>query len=101
MFAMITVHVVDAGNQPVVLDSAYTVRTETGEKIRHNASSVPDNSYIVLDDGYQKNIAQSVANFRFMGYKNGKEIVNEPYTIGADCCHINKQSGSSTITVAQ
>ena len=101
MFAMITVHIVDTDNQPVALDSAYTLRTETGEKIIHNVNTIPENTYTVLDDGYQKNLAQSSATFRFVGFKNGKEIVNEPYTISADCCHINKQSGSSTITVTK
>ena len=99
MFAMVTAQVVDAVGNPVKLDEAYTVRAGTSDKITSSQEPGMNNAYVVLDDSYQKKLAQTTAAFRFVGMKDGKKVVDEPYTISADCCHIKKESGPTTITI--
>ncbi|WP_276133787.1 hypothetical protein [Polluticoccus soli] len=98
-FRGITLQVNDNEGNPVKLDEAYTIRVKTGEQITHDANSTTIGSYTVLDDGYQKKLAQSTAEFRFVGKRGGQEVVNELYTISADCCHISKQSGKTDVTL--
>lgn len=95
----ITLQVNDNAGNPVKLDEAYTVRVKTGERITHEANTSTTGSYTVLDDGYQKKLAQSSAEFRFVGRRGGQEVVNELFTISADCCHISKHSGKSEVTL--
>lgn len=98
MFAAVGTQVVNAAGQPVVFDEVYTQREGSTEKIQlqHNAGS---GSYIVLDDSYQKKLANQTANFHFIGMKNGQKVMDEVYRISADCCHIKKESGKETITL--
>jgi hypothetical protein len=65
----------------------------------HPANTGMDDSYTVLDDSYLKQLMDNADSFRFTGTKNGKEVVNEVFVIGADCCHINKVSGNESVTV--
>lgn len=95
----ITLQVNDNTGNPVKLDEAYTTRVKTGERISHEANTTTVGSYTVLDDGYQKKLAQSTDEFRFVGKRGGQEVVNELYSISADCCHISKQSGKTEVTI--
>lgn len=101
IFKMITVHVTTTDGSPVVLDDYYTMRVSTGEKIKPQPSM--DNGYfVVLDDSYQKTIPAKhmlQQEFRFVGIKNGKEVINESYMILADCCHIEQKSGKTEIVL--
>lgn len=99
MFAMINIDVKDAAGAPVKLDEVYTLRVATGEKIKHENNGSEAGSYTVLDDGYMKSLMKQKADFRFVGVKDGKEVVNEPFEISADCCHVSKVSGRASIVV--
>jgi hypothetical protein len=96
---MVTVQVVDAAGNPVKLDEAYSIRSGTNEKINSTQESGMNNSYVVLDDSYQKKLAQSTSTFRFIGIKNSKQVIDEPFVISADCCHIKKNSGPAKIVI--
>jgi hypothetical protein len=98
MFAMVNTDVVDNTGEHVILDEAYTLRDDTGEKIKLEQTT-NGTIYTVLDDSYVKKLQNTEAKFHFVGIKGGKQIVNEPYTISADCCHIKKVSGKEQITV--
>lgn len=98
MFAMITVQVTDADGIPAKLDEAYTVRNGNGAKITVE-QHMTDGRYTVLDDSYQKELSNKTDDFRFVGIKNGIRVVDEPYTLGADCCHVRKENGRDTIIV--
>ena len=98
MFAMVTVNVTDSAGQAVKLDDAYTISNITADTIRHE-QNLHDMGYIVLDDSYQKYIVNTSATFQFIGVKDGKQVVNAPFVIGADCCHINKISGETEIKI--
>jgi hypothetical protein len=97
IFASVMVQVQTPEGLPVQLDEVYTIRTSTGEKIVLD-QNMAEGRYNVLDDSYQKRIANSTEQFRFVGKKGGQVIVDEPYVISADCCHVNKQSGKEIIT---
>ncbi len=98
LFAMATVHVTDNNGQDVILNDAYTIRNSTNEVIRIE-QTMPNGTYIVLDDSYLKKLQNQADTFRFIGIKNSKEVVNELYVITADCCHINKRSGAESVTI--
>ncbi len=37
--------------------------------------------------------------FRFVGKKGGKTVVEEPYVLTADCCHVAKKSGAGETVI--
>lgn len=98
IFKSVVVQVKNTEGTPVTLDDTYTVNVNTGETIRLEGTGEPG-YYIVLNDSYQKKIVNTTAQFQFIGVKNGQRVVDEPYRIGADCCHIEKVSGQNEITV--
>ncbi|MES2703393.1 MAG: hypothetical protein V4649_12180 [Bacteroidota bacterium] len=96
VFSSVMVNVVDAAGEPVVLDEVYTIRTSTGERIA--ANHMGDGIYAVVDDSYQSQIENLSEGFRFTGRKNGRIVVDEPYYIKADCCHVSKVNGKAVVT---
>lgn len=100
MFAMINTKVVDANGHFVQLDDAYVMRVKNNDIYHTNQSNmIVDSSYIVIDDGYVSKMYNSTETFYFIGIKNGIKVVNEPFVISADCCHVSKHSGKATIVV--
>jgi hypothetical protein len=95
---MVMVQVVDAENQSVKLDEAYTIRKRNGEKITLS-QDMTEGRYVVLDDSYKGRLENSKDDFQFVGVKDGKTVVDETFQISADCCHINKVSGKETVVV--
>lgn len=98
MFAMVTTTVMDNTGENIVLDEVYTLRDDTGEKIKYTQDS-KGATYTVLDDSYVKKLQNTEAKFHFVGMKGGQQVVNEPYTLSADCCHVNKVAGKGEIIV--
>lgn len=99
IFMMTMVDVKDNSGAKVVLDDHYTLRVSNNEKIRAVDQGNPDGGYVVLDDNYQSKLANKKEEFRFIGIKNGAEVVNEAYVFSADCCHIEKVSGKTEIVI--
>ena len=82
------------------LDNFYTIRISNGDTIRHDQEMGLDNNvYVVLTDNYQKNIQNSVENFVFHGFIGDSLVVNEPFVIKADQCHITYVSGKTEINL--
>jgi len=99
IFAMVSVEVKDNNGHALVLDEYYTIREKDGEKIVTQSSIPTDGTYVVLDDNFISTLTNKTELFRFIGKKNGVEVVNEVYEIQGDCCHVSKKSGSAVITV--
>jgi hypothetical protein len=100
MFAMVMVQISDINGTPARLDKVETIRKSTGEKI--NIEQQPmEGQYVVLDDSYVRKLQKQKDDFIFRGYKNNEMVVEETYTISADCCHINKESGAGELTIKQ
>jgi hypothetical protein len=92
-FRTVTINV-----QGDTLDHFYTIRVTSGDTIRLNSGNTfGANTYPVLDDSYQSNIANRTEQFRFVGLKNNAIIVDELFTIKADQCHISYVSGNQTV----
>ena len=98
MFAMITSQVVNSSGTPIQLDEAYTIRVKNNERLDLE-QQMADGRYNVIDDSYQKQLANTNEDFTFFGVKDGKIVVQEPFTVGADCCHVKKQKGKDVIVV--
>lgn len=98
-FAMITVEVVDNNGNAVKLDDYYTLTTGSNGLIKPDQGLLDTGTYVVLDDSYQSQLKNRTDNYIFKGFINGKEVVSEQYTIGADCCHIYKKSGTGKVVV--
>ena len=99
MFSSVNVNILDADSNAVKLSEYYTINIQTNDTIRHTGDTWPDGAYVVLDDSYTPRMYNKKYDFRFVGISNGAMVVNEIYTISADCCHINKVSGKTSVVV--
>ena len=99
MFAAVNVTVAHKdGNKPALSDH-YTINTETNDTLRFNSGSWPEGSYTVIDDSYVSRMYNRTIGFRFIGMQGASVVVDESYTISADCCHISKKEGKDTVTI--
>lgn len=97
-FRTITLKVVSVANAPVALDSVYTVRPSTDERITHRQPATPG-LYVVLDDSYHQKLREAEDDFRFVGWRNNRIAVDQIFRIAAGNCHIQGRSGASSVTV--
>jgi len=97
----ITTKVKSNSKDTVLLDSYYTVNTNLNDTIFPGnwQGSAYAGVYNVLSDGYVDKMRNKTYQFSFIGIINNTVVVNEPYTISADCCHISLVSGRSEITI--
>lgn len=98
MFKMVTIRIHDASGNPVKLDDYYTLHVASGEKAKIT-QGMDNGYYVVVDDSRRKDLQDRKAELKFIGTKDGKEVVNEAYTVTADCCHIEKISGKTEIVL--
>lgn len=82
------------------IDDFYTVRISNGDTIRFSQDTYPlVNWYPILDDSYQPVLEGTVEDFTFVGVQDGNLVIQQNYEIGADQCHIFRQSGPQSITL--
>ncbi|MCZ2277329.1 MAG: hypothetical protein LC117_05310 [Bacteroidia bacterium] len=82
------------------LDEWYTIRLKNNDTIRWETGHTAGAEYYpVLDDSYQPKLEGKTEEFRFLGFKNNVMLVNEPFIISADKCHINLVNGKSEINL--
>ncbi|MCB0697676.1 MAG: hypothetical protein KDC07_09945 [Chitinophagaceae bacterium] len=99
-FRYIQTSVMYKNGDTVILDKYYTINTNTGDTIQdNNAGLYPEGSYTVLTDNYTNKMFNKTYNFRFIGILNNVIVVDEPFAISADCCHISKVSGNQSIVI--
>lgn len=76
------------------LDEFFTIRLKSNDTLRLSLDNMTgENYYPVLDDSFQKLLEGKTEEFRFIGFKNNVMVVNEPFVIKADKCHIEYVSG--------
>ena len=68
----------------------YTIRVSNADTIRFTEYFLPIvNTYPILNDSYFDTLKNSPpADFRFIGEINDTIVIDEPYKISADDCHI-------------
>jgi hypothetical protein len=70
-----------------------------GQKVYGYPSDGTDGRFTVINDAWLQGHQNTWMDVRAKGWKNGTLIFDQPYSIGADCCHVRKASGPDTITV--
>lgn len=96
-FRMVNLQVRSSSHQPVILDSAYTIRAGNAERITYPAMGA--GYYTVLDDSYQPKLKRDKDQFTFYGFLGGVKVVEEVYSISADNCHIRKEGGKDSVAI--
>lgn len=79
------------------LNSWYTVREKNGDTLILNTSF--QNIYGVLDDNFQKTLANKQETFIFHGVISDSVWIKEAIEIKADACHIEYVSGNLKINL--
>ena len=75
------------------LDRHYTLRLATGDTLFHPSEPLLASYYTVLSDQAQTWLQGRVEDFRFEGWRNDSLVITANYRIGADVCHLFKESG--------
>jgi hypothetical protein len=99
IFKAVMVQVKDTAGKPIQLDDYYTTRLSTDERVSGPGSHPENGMYIVVDDNFISTLMDKTEGFRFVGIKNGVEVVNETYQVRGDCCHVNKETGEETVII--
>lgn len=80
------------------LDAFYTIRDCNADTIRYAYDSLMGHqTYVVLADNYQPEIRNKTEHFSFKGFINNSLVVDEPFVIKANDCHIEYVSGNTTV----
>lgn len=104
-FVTITVFINDTSDNPVALDRFEVLIIESGIDITRivNESEFEImkqyGTYPLFGDEYQQSYVNTEVQVNFKGIINNQVIVNENFTVGADCCHVNLISGNTNIIV--
>jgi hypothetical protein len=84
----------------VVLEEHFTLRNSTGDTLRFEEDAFWEGtSYTVLNDLFKDTLRNRQENFTFYGIINDIVVVEEPFVIKADECHIELVSGRTEITL--
>lgn len=97
-FVTISVQVFDENDNAILLDDFKVIRKDTGEDIT-NKNGHQQIQYPILNDSYQKELANKELTITFKGYLDNLEVINHDYVVSADCCHIHLVSGNTKINL--
>ncbi|MBZ4188653.1 hypothetical protein [Niabella beijingensis] len=101
-YRFLNVKLRSVSGETVKLDTFYT-RIVGSNVTFHANNTIPDagNGYyaVVTDGQLQLLPEQKNTELRFIGIKNDKTIVNEPYMVKNNGCHIEKISGKTEVVV--
>jgi hypothetical protein len=99
-FRFITVTVVDKAGNPVELQRYETVRASSNAVLkRSDITEMQPGTYVVASDGEKESISTCGEKFLFRGYRGGKKVIEESFTLRNDCCHVERQSGQTQIVL--
>lgn len=90
---------ITVGINGLQLDSYYTIRISDGDTIQNEDMDKEDSFYPVMTDQYHNNLINTKDSFHFVGLVNDSIIVEEPYVIGGDDCHIYLDKGAKVINL--
>lgn len=91
-FAMVGIEINGAN-----IIETFTIRNANGDTIRNEGNF--NNVFIVLDDGFQKELENREETFTFFAFDADSLRVSQEYVIGADRCHIERISGPVEINL--
>ena len=94
VFAFVTLKISDKTGAPIRLDRYETVRASDNTILaRRDNTGMPPGTYVVASDGEKESISTCGEKFLFRGYRGGKKVLEESFTLRNDCCHVERQSG--------
>ena len=103
-YRMLTISIRDTYSNPVILSDYYVRKTSTGETIDFPVEDPYTDSinringiYVICTDGLMYMTSREGTEFEFHGILNSIEVVNEPYIIGNDECHVMMLAGQQEI----
>ena len=100
----ISITVLQANSNPVALDSFVVTDMNnvalpagTSDPVYGYPMSGYEGQYTLINDAWVQGHQSTTMPVRAKGWKGGSQVFDQPYTIGADCCHVYKQDGPDTI----
>lgn len=97
-FRFVTLTIVDKTGKPATLDRYETVRVSNSTILqRRDNTEMQPGTYVVASDGEKESISTCGEKFVFRGYRGGKKVIEESFTLRNDCCHVERQSGRTEI----
>lgn len=99
-FRFVTLTVTDKTGAPVRFDRYETVRVSGGAVLaRKDNTEMQPGTYVVASDGEKESISTCGEKFLFRGYRDGKKVLEEPFALRNDCCHVERQSGRTEVVL--
>ena len=100
VFKSISIEIVDRQGEHVGLSKAELRSEYLNNPIDIITDSATGMPYQIINDGHMKFLNhQQARTFVFKGWINDSLVVNEPYKIRHDCCHVLLQSGPEKIII--
>ena len=107
-YRMLTISIKDINSNPVILSDYFVRKTSTGEIIDFSLEDPYIDSinrmqgiYLICTDGKMGMTSHQGAEFEFHGILDSTEIVNEPYIIANDECHVYMLAGNPEIILTR
>ncbi len=105
-YRMLTVTIYDSEMEPIILTDYYTLKTSTDEIIDFKPENqyidsiyTINGTYILFTDSKMAEASKSGTEFRFQGFIDTLLVVNKPFIIRNDGCHIELVSGNPNIVL--
>ena len=100
-FVTHTITILDNNDNPVILDTYYTLnKNDTLSIIRNYFTPNTSGIYPVIDDSHQHSLACYPTPLQFIGLLNNQQIINKEFYFSSDGCHIIKDTTEDTIIVS-
>jgi hypothetical protein len=97
IFSYINVIVTKNGG-PIQLDDVQSINQENGSVYTFDENHQNESGhYVLISDGQMQEIMQTGSRIQFKASLDGKQVINESYIIGHDCCHITFVDGKEKI----
>ncbi len=103
VFVTFTVSIKDQNQNPVALDAFEVINIENGNTVTEPISEATLararelGIYPLVSDGSLE--ANEERQIQFRGFINDEEVINNDYTVTADCCHLSSVSGNLELTL--
>lgn len=103
----IALSILDQNGNPIALDSFKVTNVENDKDMTQEFTKSDfewmqlNGSYPIFGDQYANEYRNLKLDLNFKGYIGDREVVNENYTVSADCCHVFKIAGNTDLVIAE
>lgn len=93
----------ESDNSPVILTSYKVLRFSDNKDITHSSRVIEGYTFMgfypLVDDSDKETLRNKNVEIEFQGFIDNNLIVTKRFVVTADCCHISKISGESTVYI--